>query len=240
VQVVFLEGTRPGPGTLFMLTVTAPGNRRHRDLTADGRPWCECTSAAGVDLAAWNGEQGTRWNRFMQALRRSGLLGPDLQYGRAVETQQRGALHEHVLVRSSVVVRSTPQLLAEVRSLAIEHGYGHEVRIDRPAVSEDGRARLAAWYAAKYVSKATDDRASIPWERRPVLVDVETGEVVKESPATYKTWTASRGWGCSMKQVRAAQRLWARSGVDIVSLAAAGSPPTVERPQVVARSGAPP
>jgi hypothetical protein len=144
------------------------------------------------------------------------------------------------LVRSSIVIRSTPQLLDAVRVLAIEHGYGHEVRIDRPAVSEDGRARLAAWYAAKYVSKATDDRSLIPWERRPLLIDLETGEVVKQSPATYKTWTASRGWGCSMKQVRAAQRLWAQSGVDVVSLAAADPRAAAERPQVVARSGAPP
>jgi hypothetical protein len=239
-----------GVFSTLVVTVTAGSHiSRHRDRSRPDAPWCRCTPVGGVDLGDWNGSQGDRWNRFMQALRRSGLFGEGehLQYFRAVEVQDgkrrsdgmgRNALHEHVLLRSRGVVRVDADLVDALRELAMDHGYGHEVVVERAAVSQDGRARLAAWYAAKYVSKAADVRSQVPWRRRFLgvkhgraeVVDPLTGVVsevatVQErwSPRTYRTWTASRGWGASMAAVKIAQRDWARTvaGVD----EPAGSPP---------------
>lgn len=218
-----------GVFTVLVLTLTAPGNSRHRDRTRPGAPWCECTDVGGVDLAVWNGQQGDRWNRFIQDLRRHRLLGEIVQYFRAVEVQDgkrrldgrgRQALHEHVLLRLDGVVQLDAALVDQLRRLAIAHGYGHELVVETPVISQDGRARLAAWYAAKYVSKATDVRGVVPWQRRHLgerlvdVVDERTGEVTRESrprlsPSTYRTWTASRGWGCSMRLVKQRQREWA-------------------------------
>ena len=64
VQMVMVEGSRPDPGVTLVVTLTAPGVRRHRDLTRAGSPWCPCTEEGGTDLADWNGRQGERWNRF--------------------------------------------------------------------------------------------------------------------------------------------------------------------------------
>jgi hypothetical protein len=250
-QLVDLARLRDEQGvfTTLVLTVTAQGDRRHRDLTKPGAPWCPCTPAGGVDLAQWNGGIGNRWSRMLETLRRSGLLGEDVEYFRAVEVQDgkrrrdgrgRMALHEHVIIRAKGVVRLDAALVEALRDIAMHHGYGHELRIERPAVSRDGRARLAAWYAAKYVSKATTVRTEVPWRREYLgnkhsvaeVVDRETGEVrqvarVEErwTPRTYLTWTASRGWGASMKSVKTAQRVWAQAAAGgVVTLSSTESP----------------
>jgi hypothetical protein len=64
----------------------------------------------------------------------------------------------------------------------------------------------AAGYVAKYVSKATDQRGEVPWD----TVDSHTGEVVAVPEARYRTWSASRGWGMTMKALREALRLAAQ------------------------------
>jgi hypothetical protein len=193
------------PGSVFLLTVTAPGSVRHGPRAGID---CGCWVSNGsrpVDLASWNGRQGERWNRFAQDLRR--LLGDQVEYFRAVEVQRRGALHEHVLGRFSAPVLVTSRLRSRVRALAIAHGYGHEIDL-QVAGQSAASARLVAWYCAKYVSKATDARADVPWQRRDVGVDLATGEVLR-SPWSYRTWTASRAWGSSMGAVVRDQRAFA-------------------------------
>ena len=206
------------PGTLAFLTLTPRGSRQHCyrgcQVPCEHRK-CPCTPPGGASMAEDNGSIGLRYNRFLRDLRR--LLG-DVQYFRAVETQQRGGLHLHTLLRLESVLLVTPALRTSVRRLAMRHGFGHE--IDLQVAGDDARsARLLAWYCAKYVSKAVSDRPEVPWRRwrQPVaaVVGPTSGEVfrdaVKGSPATYRTWTASQRWGSSMGSVKAAQRAWVRS-----------------------------
>ena len=48
------------PHRLLLLTVTAPGRRRHYRNGAE----CACTPAGGVDLAEWNPTAGACWDRL--------------------------------------------------------------------------------------------------------------------------------------------------------------------------------
>lgn len=187
----------------LFLTLTAPSWRPH--YLPDGRA-CRCVGASSSrrpseDLAAWNASAGARWNRLMQDVRR--LLGPRVQFFKGCEVQRRGALHYHVLLRDpsgSPLALSTGQL----RKLAIKHGFGHSVDVQR---LQKGHAH----YAAKYASKASDDRQEVPWRgwARCERVDKFTGEVKVSkrwvTTGTYRTWTASREWGRTMKEIRADQ-----------------------------------
>jgi hypothetical protein len=173
----------PGRQT-FLLTLTAPSDvDRHKYRGG----WCPCTPAGGVDLATWNGSMARRWNQFITDVRRT--IG-ECEYFAAKESQVRGALHLHVPIRFAVGVRVR---LSKLRALAIRHGFGHAVDLQ---VLEDDRA---AGYVSKYVTKAAEDRASVPF------VHAVTGEV---GPGRWRTWSASRRWGSTMAQVRAAQRAW--------------------------------
>jgi hypothetical protein len=128
-------------------------------------------------------------------------LVPGLEYLRAVEVQDRGALHDHALIWSPV-----PLLLADVRRIAIAAGFGHSVDL---APIEPG-SRRAAYYVGKYVTKACDSRADVPWTAD--VVDVATGEITSEDvDGRYRTWSSSRGWGLTMAQVRESCRLAARA-----------------------------
>jgi hypothetical protein len=187
------------------VTLTAPGSRPHR---LPSGAVCRCTPPGGVDLARWNADAGPRFNRFMRDLRR--LLDDDgLQYFRAVEVQRRGALHYHLLLRRDDGAPTVIPLRA-LRELALKHGFGHSV--DAQPV-QSGHAA----YVAKYVGKAADSRRDVPWRGsrwvvKRGFVDPLTGEILPDerrrvpswSP-TYRTWTASRRWGRSMAEVRAAQ-----------------------------------
>jgi len=121
---------------------------------------------------------------------------------RVVETQKRGAVHFHVPLRSSVLLD-----VLLVQEMAVAAGLG--CVIDLKLVK--GRAGIAnvAHYVAKYVSKACGDRDEIPWLGE--VLDVETGELVTQDVrATYRTWSASRGWFVSMAAMRATMRDQAR------------------------------
>lgn len=168
-------------GAFVFLTLTAPGSRLHR--LPSGRV-CPCTPPGGVDLATWNASLSVRWNRFVTDLRRT--VG-QAEYFRAVEVQRRGALHLHVVLRWEGSPR--PLDVAQVRRLAIRHGFGHEV--DAQVVPEADRPRVAG-YLSKYVSKAATDRESVPFA----------------GGGRWRTWTASWRWGCTMASVREAQRAW--------------------------------
>lgn len=193
------------PGsTVLLVTLTAPSDvdqhcRRHkrcggrRDDTCDV---CPCTPEDGVHLAEWNGQCSARWNRFIEQLRRE--TGIKLQYFRAAEVQQRGALHFHVLIRLPRG-RGAALSVKQVRRLAMDYGFGHSVDL---AVVNDERA---AGYVAKYVVKACADRSLMPWVHR------RTAEVTN-GHGRYRCWTASRQWGTTMAEVRAAQAAWWADG----------------------------
>jgi hypothetical protein len=179
------------PGVTYLLTLTAPGTAPHR-YGPHGR-WCPCTPDYGLDLAEWNGHAARNWNKLVTDLRR-GEIGP-LSYFRAVEIQKRGAIHFHVLVRVS---RPVTLSMRSLRRLAVHHGFGHSVDL---APLGGSRARAgAAGYVSKYVSKSVDDRRRVPYAH-PV-----TGA---RGAGRWRTWTASRCWGVTMRSVRAEQRAWA-------------------------------
>lgn len=180
-----------GPCQVVMLTLTAP-SERGAHLLPNGRR-CRCTPEGGVNLAEWNGRATQRLNHLLTDLRRR--LNLDLQYFRAVEIQQRGAIHYHLLVRvPQGQVLKLPK--SELRRLAIRQGFGHEV--DLGQVSDERAAR----YCAKYVSKSADDRQSMPF------MDRLTGELM-DGHGRYRVWTASRRWGWSMLDLRRNQQEWA-------------------------------
>jgi hypothetical protein len=148
-------------------------------------------------MAAWNAGHSARWNWFRTELRRR---FPDLEFFRGIETQKRGALHDHVLIWTSGTLSEKA-----LRELAIRCGFGHEVLC--PEI-RPGSTR-AAYYVSKYITKACDARDDVPWwgER----IDYETGEVTEGMiAARYRTWSQSQGWGTSMAAVRAEASVWAR------------------------------
>ena len=129
VQRVAHSGTSRAEGWQYLLTLTAPGARRHRMPSGD---WCPCTPEGGVDLARWNASHSARWNRFRTAIRRD---HPELQFFRGVEVQERGALHDHAMVWS-------PRPLAKrrLRELALAAGFGHSLDL---APAPPGSKRVA-------------------------------------------------------------------------------------------------
>lgn len=159
---------------------------------------CRCTPVGGVDLAAWNASHSSRWNHFRTRLRQA---HPSVQFFRGVEVQSRGALHDHAMVRSDL-----PLQKAQLRAMAMDAGFGHSVDLAPVAPG----SKQAAYYVAKYVTKATDARESVPWLGD--LVDVDTGEVsVGRVPGRYRTWSMSREWGATMAAVRAEAAVYARA-----------------------------
>jgi len=73
----------------------------------------------------------------------------------------------------------------------------------RPPRLEPERLSSAVEYVAKYVTKSADAREDVPWAVE--WVNERTGEaltLVKDG--RYRTWSSSRGWGLTMREVRAA------------------------------------
>jgi hypothetical protein len=174
-----------------MLTLTAPSPDEHMQWVVgwDGRsprPVCGCQRELSTGLGTWNASASARWNVLRGALRRE---YPGLEYFRAVERQERGALHLHIIVWSA-----EPIDLQRVQALALSAGFGCTIDF-KPAAPGDTRQ---AGYVAKYVTKATDERAKVPWD----LLDKHTGEVTEADEARYRTWSASRGWGMTMRAIQ--------------------------------------
>lgn len=116
------------------------------------------------------------WNRLRVKLRRMNVLD---QYAAVVETQQRGALHLHVLQAGSYIHQ------ADLVRLASAAGFGRIVDIRAVDRSLPSRDRRSASYVAKdlarYASKSGADLAGkANVRRRPVRF--------------------SRFWGCSLRQ----------------------------------------
>ena len=192
----------PHGGYLYLLTLTAPGRAEHRMPSGD---WCPCTPQGGVALSEWNPTAAERWGELRAKIKRA---VPEFQYLRAVEVQKRGALHLHCIVWSPV-----PLDRGVLRRWAMTAGFGHELDL-APIVPG---SRKHAYYVAKYVTKATDSRDLVPWAAD--VVDKETGEISRQLvDGRYRTWSASHGWGLTMRQIKAicaeqrARRRAARSG----------------------------
>ena len=234
----------------YFVTLTAPGFNDH-DVTYQGkrpkgkRPACRCHEVwrTGVQLGDWNRQESAHWNRLRTALRR---VLPDLEYIGSVEVQDgkrrrdgkgRGLLHRHL-----VVVTRGPVTHGLLQPLALAAGYGCMVDVE-----ELQSASKAARYLSKYVVKSTTERGEVHW-RAEVLVEDDdghpTGELrVMETTPTFRTWSASQGWGVSLKDLRSVARLQAiaraqylRDLTDALAAEAAVSPTAVSVPD----SGDPP
>jgi hypothetical protein len=214
-------------GAALQLTVTAPSEKDshcqvHRKCDASG-PTCEvcaCSPEGGVDLADWNACLTRSMNRLLSAIRRGeasprvgGRRRPvSLEYFQAREVQRRGALHVHVVL---VPVANKPVQLNRkmLKQLAISHGFGHEVDLQRVGTSKHGGSTArspgrVAGYLSKYVTKAADLRGDVAWPCQPY----------GRRQAAFRTWTRSQGWGVTMRDVREAARAAAREAAQAASL----------------------
>lgn len=200
-----MRAVREVPGHQYLLTVTAPAVEEHLQWVPgwdrrSERPVCGCHGSAAGGIGLWNAGASACWNRLRTSLRR---LAPGLEYFRATETQKRGGLHFHIPLWSPV-----PLSVVEVQALALRAGFGCVVDLD-----PIGDVERAAGYVSKYVTKATDARDEVPWD----TIDKATGEVVSVADARYRTWSSSRGWGMTMKVVRAAIREAARRRAEFLA-----------------------
>ena len=176
-------------GHLAMLTITAPGDPGHLQWSVLGpranRPVCGCERHLSGGLGLWNSQAGARWNVLRTGLRR---LHPGAEYYRGVEVQKRGAIHLHVILWTQ-----EPADVRELQQLALAAGFGCNVKLD--VAHTEGEARRFSSYVTKYVTKSVDDRGDAPW----VKLDDDTGELT-DQPANFRTWSQSRGFGCTMKE----------------------------------------
>lgn len=180
----------------YFLTLTAPGTKQghlrwYQGKKPSRRVECGCEDHGHSD-GSWNAQESACWNRLRTSLTRE----RSVTFCGAVETQARGMLHRHVLMFVDDVLTHE-----EVQALALAAGYGCVLDLEPVRSSEK-----AARYISKYVTKASSDRAVVPWER----LDEETGELIGKR-ATYRLWSSSRRWGVTMKEIRAAQSAQARA-----------------------------
>lgn len=199
-QVVFTGLSQRETGWSYFLTLTAPGQDEHRqwvhawNASKGSRPVCDCWDT-GMTLAEWNAGAGGAWNRFRTSLRRH-VAG--VEFWRAAEVQERGALHHHAVLWSPA-----PLDPHQVQALAIAAGYGCVFDI-----REAKDAAHVARYVSKYVTKG-DDRRRAAWLR--TVVNRDTGELEERTDATYRTHSQSHGWGPTLKGLRAIARAQAQA-----------------------------
>lgn len=194
---------RLGRGYTYFLTLSAPGENDHRRWVQGkpgrNRPECDCHRVwETMQRGDWNAQESANWNRLRTALSR--LSDGSLTYIGSVEVQERGMLHRHIVLNVD-----RPLLPAEVGQLALTAGYGcvHDLQ---PIQS----ASKAAWYISKYVTKSSGDRQNVPW--RADVVDEDTGEILRlDTVPTFRTWSAARSWGYTLKGLREIARVQAQA-----------------------------
>lgn len=194
---VIETGLTDAPGHAYFLTITSPGTAPHRQWVQGKvrhRPECSCHDH-GMTLGQWNRYESACWNRLRTALART---AGDLAYAGAVEAQERGALHRHVVIRTEL-----PLDPHQVQALAMAAGYGCVFDLQ-----EIGSAAGIGRYLSKYVTKG-GDRDRVPWEA--TRVNTHTGEVTVSTTPTYRLRSQSQSWGCSMREVRSIAAAQARA-----------------------------
>lgn len=210
---------------LGMLTFTAPGENDHRGTNFVGGPrppgLCPCTSSLG-DPGLWNADAGRRWNHLRTLLRRQ---FPGLEFFRAVEFQDRGLIHLHVVVAHARGLDH--DALQWIRATAIHCGFG---------CSTDYRPDVSPTYVSKYVSKSLDDKHAAPWTQ----LDETTGELTPVVNPRFRTSSTSHGWPIRMAEIVAAQRDSARRYAAALNPWDDETPYRAETPEAGARSGVPP
>lgn len=193
------SGAQDSPTGLFFVTLTAPG--------ADVLPWdtsrCShspevaCTGALGCvadreSAGRWNATAPQRWSWFIQYLRRE--IG-GIEFFKTWETQRRGLLHLHGLVRVSRPI--TRRRMREiVQTCALQWEFGREVDVQHINGANGVEVARKAGYCAKYATKSSDDPATT------ARIDRDTGEILL-AQGGYRSWSCSRGWGLTMKRLRA-------------------------------------
>lgn len=182
----------------YFLTLTAPGTAEHlrwyQGKKPSRRSACSCHEH-GQSKGRWNRQESACWNRLRTSLARDRVV----HFAGSVETQKRGALHRHVVLFVEEYLDHQ-----EVQELALAAGYGCVLDLEHLESPEK-----AARYLSKYVAKSASERHVVPWTAE--RVDTDTGEIydVQVDP-TYRLWSASRRWGVTMKDVRAAAGRQAR------------------------------
>ena len=212
------SGAADSPTGLFFVTLTAPG--------ADVLPWDRdrCTHEEGVACsgallgcvveaeaaARWNGSAPQRWSWFVLYLRRE--IGK-LEFFKTWETQERGLLHLHAMVRVSAPI-TRRRMRSTMQTCGIQWGFGRQLDVQSIDGADGREIARKAGYCAKYASKSSDDPAA-SWR-----VDRETGEC-RIIAGGYRAWSCSRRWGLTMKALKAARVAYAVGN----ATAPAGAPP---------------
>ncbi len=211
VARVFRSGFSPDrPDGFFFVTLTAGGE-------ADGLEWdrdrCghspgECSGDKGcvveaVPMAQWNASAPQRWSWFVTEMRRQ--LKRPLQFCGSWEVQARGALHRHVLVWCPGVTQR--RFRAAVRLCSRRYDFGRQFDVQSIKGTDAREVARKAGYCAAYCTKGGDRAESL---------NMSTGEIKRGG---YRPWSASRGWGQTMKAIREEQVAWVQE-----RLAAALSP----------------
>jgi len=205
----------------WLLTVTAPG--------ADVLPWDRslCSHSEGVDcagdlgcvveaqaLALWHGGLGLRWSHLVQDLRR--VLGPGVrvEYFKVWEPQRRGALHAHAMVRAEGVGARRFRAAVRLCVRRPARQFGRQFDLQAIDVSDPRAAARSAGYCAKYATKAADALGSV----RAVKAD--------GSPSKgFRAWSATRGYGDTMKVVQMRRESWWAAGLRASSHGVGGAQP---------------
>lgn len=192
------------PTGVVFLTLTAPGEEDHYLPSGDR---CRCSDNAGP-IGEWNAQAGQRWSWLMTYVRRH--IDAEAEYFKATEVQARGALHFHVIMRLSAAGLRRLRAMwrprdpdCPLRQLVVSRGFGHAIDLQVLDSSSTKLARLTN-YVSKYVSKAVDARHEVPWTPDP-------DQPRASCRARYRTWTASRGYGSTMAELRRAQVAFMRS-----------------------------
>lgn len=209
----------------YFTTLTAPGadvlpfdrsKCTHSDtVKCSGELGCVCEAG---ELDRWHDGIGLRWSHFVTDLRRVlGRRWPSctVEFCKTWETQTRGALHAHAMVRVDGAPVSQRAFRAAVRLCAGRNGFGRRFDVQGVDLRDSRAVAMTAGYVAKYATKNAD---TLPELRR---VDV-TGRC---SVGGVRAWSSSRKWGDSMADVQARRASWfAAGGSGGVSSSAGGTP----------------
>ena len=102
------------------------------------------------DPDRWNGTAAHRFNRLMVDIRSAfaarsvGRAAPPIEYVRKAEMQARGLVHYHVL---AVEWGWLP--VEVLRALAVKHGFGPRVQLERPR----SVGAMSAYFVKSYLAK---------------------------------------------------------------------------------------